>query len=225
MNPQAKACSHLVIGRDGSITQMVPFDQLANHAGPSFWHGYSGLNRFSIGIELDNPGKLKRSLDGGWQTSFDRKVKNEDVHIAKHKHEPFETGWHTYTQEQIQATIDISLLLHQKYNFHDIVGHDDISPNRKVDPGPAFPMESFRSKVMGRNQNETQIFKTTTTLNIRSGPGLDNRVLEEGPLPPNTKVDILDENHLTWVLVDVLDPINGISGIQGWVHGRYLAEV
>jgi len=58
INPKRKASAHLVIGRDGSITQLVPFDRVAWHAGASSWDGLKGLNRYSLGIELENAGKL-----------------------------------------------------------------------------------------------------------------------------------------------------------------------
>ena len=57
-NPKAKASAHLVVERDGSVTQLVEFDRVAWHAGQSSWRGRSGCNAFAIGIEIVNPGKL-----------------------------------------------------------------------------------------------------------------------------------------------------------------------
>ena len=59
-NSESKVSAHLVIGRDGSVTQLVPFDKIAWHSGASQWQGYTKLNRYSIGIELDNAGYLTR---------------------------------------------------------------------------------------------------------------------------------------------------------------------
>jgi N-acetylmuramoyl-L-alanine amidase len=59
-NRQAKASAHLVIAADGSISQLLPFNVVAWHAGVSSWKELSGLNQHSIGIELDNPGRLTR---------------------------------------------------------------------------------------------------------------------------------------------------------------------
>jgi N-acetylmuramoyl-L-alanine amidase len=59
-NRQAKASAHLVIAADGSITQLLPFNVVAWHAGISSWKELNGLNQHSIGIELDNPGRLTR---------------------------------------------------------------------------------------------------------------------------------------------------------------------
>ena len=60
-DPAASASTHLIIGRKGEIVQLVPFNTIAWHAGKSEWAGRSGLNRYAIGIELDNAGDLKRN--------------------------------------------------------------------------------------------------------------------------------------------------------------------
>ena len=222
--PRAKASAHIVIAKDGTITQLVPFNQIAWHAGESSWNGLRNLNPYSIGIELDNAGRLHRHSNG-WRTLFeDRTLPAEEVLVARHKHEQEEAGWHLYSNEQIEAALNVSALLHEKYHFQEVLGHDDISPIRKQDPGPAFPMESFRSKVLGRHESSSPILVTTANLNIRTGPGAEYQALAEGPLPPGTRVEILRSNHPTWRFVDVLDEINGIFGIQGWIHGRYIAE-
>ena len=57
-DPAVKASAHLVIAADGEITQLVPFDRVAWHAGVSSWQGLTRLNGHSIGIELDNAGML-----------------------------------------------------------------------------------------------------------------------------------------------------------------------
>src|SRR5882672_10600458 len=63
-NPQAKASAHVVVARDGSIIQLVPFDTVAWHAGASSYGGRSGYNQYSIGIETDYPGRLTRTQGG-----------------------------------------------------------------------------------------------------------------------------------------------------------------
>src|SRR5258707_11727569 len=57
-DPSANASTHLVIGRDGRIWQLVPFNRMAWHTGVSAWGGLQGMNSSTIGIELDNAGKL-----------------------------------------------------------------------------------------------------------------------------------------------------------------------
>ncbi|EKV00492.1 negative regulator of beta-lactamase expression [Leptolyngbya sp. PCC 7375] len=216
---QAKASAHLVIGRDGSITQLVPFNVKAWHAGRSSWEGRTGLNKYSIGIELVNAGRLKRQ-GGEWKSWFNQVYDDVDVLEATHKHESSSSGWHVYTEEQLEAAMDVASLLVDEYGLQDVIGHDDIAPQRKNDPGPAFPMDSFRARVMGREDLE-EFYETAGRLNIRTGPGTQYEKLPESPLPAHTPVDILDTSN-NWKLVTVLETINDNMDIEGWVHGRYL---
>lgn len=218
-NPDAGASAHLVVGRDGIITQMVPFNQIAWHAGISRWEDRVGLNAYSIGIELDNPGKLSRR-GNRWFSWFEQAYDDEFVIEAVHKNESETAGWHTYTPKQIEAALDVSSILMKKYELKDVLGHEDISPGRKSDPGPAFPMASFRSRLLGRRDEQPEVFETTTYLNIRNGPGVQYEAVKGSPLKPDTQVEIL-ENRGIWRFVDVLETGTD-PDIEGWVHGRYL---
>jgi N-acetylmuramoyl-L-alanine amidase len=149
-NPEAQASAHLVIDRDGSIVQMVAFNRRAWHAGKSKWGSLEGMNHYSIGIELVNAGKLRKNSSGQWVNWSNKIIPATDVTVAKHKDETSEAGWHEYPEAQIEAATKVSALLHKTYNFTDILGHDDVSPGRKFDPGPLFPINSFRSIVLGR---------------------------------------------------------------------------
>lgn len=149
-NPDAKASAHLVIDRDGTATQMMAFNKVTWHAGKSSWNDIVGLNSHSIGIEIVNAGKLKQTADGKWLNWANNVIKPAEVIVAKHKDESEQAGWHVYTKEQIQVVGDIGVALQKAYGFLDVLGHEDISPKRKVDPGPAFPMLSIRSKILGR---------------------------------------------------------------------------
>lgn len=62
-NPQSKVSAHFVVGRDGRVTQLVPCDRAAWHAGQSSWCGRANCNGYAIGIEIVNPGKLTRRGD------------------------------------------------------------------------------------------------------------------------------------------------------------------
>lgn len=147
---EAQASAHLVIDRDGTIVQMVPFNRCAWHAGKSKWGQLEGMNTYSIGIELVNAGKLRRNSKNEWLNWANKIIPEADVTIAKHKDETTEAGWHEYAERQLEVAIKVGSLLHKTYTFTDVLGHDDISPGRKVDPGPLFPMNSFRSMVLGR---------------------------------------------------------------------------
>ncbi|MBZ6076329.1 N-acetylmuramoyl-L-alanine amidase [Microvirga puerhi] len=149
-DPRAKASAHLVIGRDGEVTQMVPFNRVAWHAGRSSWNELEGMNSYAIGIELANAGKLRKNEQGDWVNWASNKVPPAEVTVATHKDETTPAGWQLYTSEQLEAALGVAMALHEAYRFLDILGHEDVSPRRKVDPGPAFPMISFKSKVLGR---------------------------------------------------------------------------
>ncbi len=224
-NPDARASAHLVIGRDGSTTQLVDFNRKAWHAGQSQWRGIQGLNGHSIGIELDNPGILQ-GQPGNWKTSWGRPVPDSEVLVkARNPGDP-SIGWHTYTEVQLEAAREVSLALVRHYELEEVIGHEDIAPGRKQDPGAAFPMTSFQSMVTGRDSdNADDIFTTTAALNIRKGPGTEfEKFPEVSPLPIHTRLSVL-ETHGLWKKVDVIDVINGEMDIVGWVHGRYIARV
>ena len=150
MNPDARASSHVVIGRDGRIVQMVAFNKRAWHAGKSTWGKLDGMNQYAIGIELVNAGKVRKRPDGKWVNWANTVLPDDEVSIATHKGEVTAAGWHEYTQAQISAASSVASLLNATYHFTDVLGHDDVSPGRKTDPGPLFPMQSFRSIVLGR---------------------------------------------------------------------------
>jgi N-acetylmuramoyl-L-alanine amidase len=217
---ESRASAHVVIGRDGAVVQMVPFDVVAWHAGASEWGGRVGLNRWSIGIELDNAGRLTRH-GSRWRAWYGGLFEPEDVLEATHRHEAAPSGWHTYTQVQLDAALEVCSLLAQRYDIREVLGHDDISPGRKVDPGPAFPMSSFRARILGRQEDEAPVHTSTAVLNIRTGPGTAHETLAAGPLPEGTRVQVVRQQD-SWWLVDVLDAVNGVPDVQGWVHHRFL---
>ncbi len=222
VDPKAKASAHLVIARDGAVTQLVAFDDVAWHAGRSRWNGLEGMNAYSIGIELDNAGALDR-MGESWVAWFGRRYGPNDVLVAAHKNEGRERGWHRYTQPQIQAAIDVSRLLVDQYGLLDVIGHDDIAPSRKLDPGPAFPMDQFRARVMGRRDETLGRSETIAALNIREGPGLQCAKLPASPLERGSLLYIVSEDG-RWRYVDVLDDA-GLPKLTGWVHGDYIRPV
>ena len=150
--PRSQVSSHIVIARDGTITQLVPFDTIAWHAGVSYWKGIRYLNYYSIGIELDNAGRMIRN-GNSWRAAFKKDYPDSEVMEAIHKFDRKPYGWHNYPPEQLQAMIDLCKLLVTQYGIKEILGHDDIRPKAKWDPGPAFPMEYVRVQVFGPQGN------------------------------------------------------------------------
>jgi len=221
-SPVAKASAHLLIGRDGAITQFLAFNRVAWHAGKSHWKGLVGMNQFAIGIELVNGGRLLKSGDK-WVCPVDmKKVADDDVIIATHKNEIQPAAWQDFTSIQLEAATTIAALLISTYKLKDVLGHEDISPIRKSDPGPAFPMASFRSKTMGREDSTIDEYITSTVLNIRSGPATTFPPLTDA-LPGGTKVSVL-KTDTTWSFVDVVDTVHGVMDLEGWVASKYLIK-
>ncbi|MDR2274484.1 MAG: N-acetylmuramoyl-L-alanine amidase [Sphingobacterium sp.] len=110
-DPKSQVSAHLHISREGEVTQLVPFNQKAWHAGVSKWRGLTGLNSYSIGIELQN------------------------------------TGTQQYTDIQINAAIEVCKTLIANYPIKEIIGHSDIAPGRKPDPGSQFPWAKFKPLI------------------------------------------------------------------------------
>ena len=221
MNPQSKASAHLVIGLDGSVRQLVPFNKRAFHAGVSRWADLIGLNKYSIGIELDNPGKLNR-VGSSWISWFGQQYPDNMVIQATHKHQDNPAGWHIYTQMQLETCIKISQLLVQQYQLLNILGHEDIAPLRKEDPGPAFPMETFKASVLGREDDIADIFSVNTeNTNFRKGPGTNFESL--GKLKKGTKVEFI-KNQLEWFRVYLVKKPAGIAEPEGWIHSSLLTK-
>jgi N-acetyl-anhydromuramoyl-L-alanine amidase len=111
---ELRVSSHLLVARDGSLTQFVKFTDRAWHAGQSSYNGRSACNDFSIGVELEGVDTLD------------------------------------YEAAQYGALADIVAALCEAYprlSAERVVGHSDISPGRKTDPGPAFDWERARRGI------------------------------------------------------------------------------
>ncbi|MEZ5655325.1 MAG: N-acetylmuramoyl-L-alanine amidase [Sphingobium sp.] len=108
-NPESKVSAHYVVTEAGEVIRMVAETKRAWHAGRSWWRGISDINSASIGIEIVNPGH--------------------------------EWGYRNFPDAQIDALIP---LMHEIIGRHgitrgNVVGHSDVAPDRKVDPGELFP--------------------------------------------------------------------------------------
>lgn len=145
---RSRASAHVVIDRTGELAALVPFSRVAWHAGPSSWKGYNGLNNYGIGIELLNAGPLRKANDG-FRTIVGNQIV-EDVFEGKHKNNSVAYEfWQKYLEAQLAALDKLIEQLFKDYpTLVEIVGHDDIAPLRKTDPGPAFAeaMTSLQTK-------------------------------------------------------------------------------
>ncbi len=147
-NPGSGVSTHLVIGRDGRIFQMVPFNHAAYHAGFSFWEGESNLNRASIGIELDNAGRL--SEVNGRFFKRDHEIPSQRAIEAKHWKSRIRMHFEDFSAEQIQVARLVARALIEHYDLKDILGHDEVNLKTRYDPGPLFPMAEWRDTFFQR---------------------------------------------------------------------------
>ncbi len=207
-----KASAHLVIGREGEIYQLVPFDTIAWHAGKSSYGSRTWLNKYSIGIELDNAGVLTK-VGNEYQAWFGTKYPAEEVLYATHRNETFPRYWKTYTDKQIESCRQVCRLLIDKFGITTIVGHEEIAPGRKQDPGPAFPLDKFREKLLFQNRSDDpenlnlEGEVAVDFLNIRAGAGVGFKKVAM-PLKKGTKVKIVEQDN-GWYRVK--------TTIEGWV--------
>jgi N-acetylmuramoyl-L-alanine amidase len=213
-----KASAHIVIDRDGSIHQLVPFDTIAWHAGRSSWKGRSGFNKYSIGIEIDNAGVLTKSGEK-YVAWFGKKYDADQVIEAVHRNESRSKYWHLYTENQIELVESVCELLMQEYTgIQHILGHEEIAPGRKLDPGPAFPLDQLRKRLMNDRDEEKPLLTEQTGkvavdyLNIREMPSR-RAPLVSSPLPGGTQLKIREE-HGGWYRVE--------TQIEGWVSAEYI---
>lgn len=217
--PQGNASAHLVLARDGAITQLAPFNVVTWHAGVSQWLGVEGLNPSSIGVEIDNAGPMN-PIGDRFMAWFGREYPASEVLMAAHKHGGPVRPWHVYTEAQITRCLELAELLVQHYGLLDVLGHDDIARGRKQDPGPAFPLASIASRALGRGDDApVRYIVTTDDLNIRKGPdaGFDPVA---PPLARGTLLRLIEPGS-RWSKVEVEGPID----IEGWVNNRFIVRL
>ena len=107
-DPEAKVSAHYMIAEDGTVLRLVPEERRAWHAGASFWRGVAGLNASSIGIEIVNPGH--------------------------------EFGYRPFSEPQMSTLLPLLSEIVARWQVVPgmVVGHSDIAPRRKQDPGELF---------------------------------------------------------------------------------------
>lgn len=115
----AAVSAHYVVDVDGTVFRLVPEEDVAWHAGVSSWRGRRGLNRWSIGIEVVNPG---------------------------HEH-----GYQPFPEAQLEACLELGFDIVERWRIEpwNVVGHGDIAPMRRADPGELFPWQRFAEAGIG----------------------------------------------------------------------------
>jgi N-acetylmuramoyl-L-alanine amidase len=118
-DPEAKVSSHYLVEEDGRVFFLVAEERRAWHAGVSFWKGERDINGLSIGIEIVNPGH--------------------------------EFGYRAFPESQIAAVIALLDEIRTRWTIENarIIGHSDVAPDRKTDPGELFPWKALASANHG----------------------------------------------------------------------------
>jgi N-acetylmuramoyl-L-alanine amidase len=118
-DPEAKVSAHYMVYEDGSVINLVQEEKRAWHAGISCWRGISSLNDRSIGIEIVNPGH--------------------------------EWGYRKFPEEQMDSLINLSKEIMERHSIpaRNVVGHSDIAPARKEDPGELFNWQALAKEGVG----------------------------------------------------------------------------
>ncbi len=118
-DPAAKVSAHYVVDEDGAVFRLVPEAKRAYHAGISYWRGRRALNDVSIGIEIVNPGH--------------------------------EWGYRPFPPAQMAALRDLCLEILARHPIPacNVVGHSDVAPNRKQDPGELFDWAGLAASGIG----------------------------------------------------------------------------
>ena len=212
---ERKVSAHLVIGRNGMVTQLLPFNTIGWHAGVSRWGDREGFNKYSIGFEIDNAGQLQEE-EGQYISWFGRQYPEDEVVAGVHRNQTQQSYWHKYTEIQLQVVEALSALLIATYGIKHILGHEEIAPDRKVDPGPAFPLDALRAQLLPGPASLAGRGKVRAARsNMRTTPsGRSDKVV--GYLNRDTEVRIL-EKRKGWYRVAV--------ELEGWVAVRSIAEV
>jgi N-acetylmuramoyl-L-alanine amidase len=223
-NPGSSA--HVVVDRDGSVIQCVPFDTVAWHAGKSRWKDLVGLNNYALSIEMANWGYLRPSGDR-WVSYTGVKITNPFMAVHKNGNPDGShttIGWEPYGAVQFSTAVAIARAFVAEYDVREILGHDDIAPNRKWDPGPAFDMMRFRALVFGGRRDNGDIRMKVLSadgLNLRTGPGTQFATTQL--LPEGTIVEPMQRDGV-WLSVSVIAS-SGQPTATGWVHSKYLGDV
>jgi len=130
-NPKSEVSCHYFINQNGKIFRLVDDNKIAWHSGKSCWGKYKNLNKNSIGIEMVNKGH--------------------------------QFGYSNFKKKQLSSLIKICQNLIKKYRIkrHNIIGHSDIAPLRKLDPGEKFPWKRLANNKIGiwHNLKEKYLIK------------------------------------------------------------------
>jgi N-acetylmuramoyl-L-alanine amidase len=230
-----KVSVHFVIGVEGELQQQVPVDRRANHAGKSTYHGQKRCNNFSIGIELVNPGRMIKISNKVAQAWFGQKFLVDKLGIVERTTPEHGHGmWMPYEEAQLNTLMLLLCWLFDGVpSLKDIRPHWYVSPGRKTDTNPLFPLDEVRAQILGRDDpsdieaedgsssissERVEILTNGESLNMRRWPSFNPNVI--GSIPNGTLVDVLRYGTFDgreWMLVEY-------GGLEGWIVGRFTKD-
>ena len=201
---KSKVSSHYLIKNNGEIVTLVPELYISWHAGVSYWKNFQSLNKNSIGIEISNPG-----------------------HNFNYKN---------FSKKQIKSILLLSKYLIKKFKIkrQNILGHSDIAPNRKKDPGEKFPWEYlFKNKIGLWHNLDKRILSKYRNLKISN---LEKKlfyknILKIGYSEKNFKNSKLKRVQCVKILIKAFqrrfrqDLINGIADKECLIISKNLAKI
>ncbi len=141
-DPASKVSAHYVVGEDGTVLRLVAEERRAWHAGVSYWRGNRDINARSLGIEIVNPGH--------------------------------EFGYRPFPPAQMAAVVELSLDLVRRYGIPawNVVGHADIAPRRKSDPGELFEWALLARCGVGLWASQAAVAGCGGTMDVAGAAGL-----------------------------------------------------
>ena len=200
-----KVSSHYFIKNNGQIITLVPDLYIAWHAGVSSWKNYKFLNKHSIGIEISNPGH--------------------------------EFNYKKFSKKQIKSILRLTKFLIKKYKIksQNILGHSDIAPTRKKDPGEKFPWEYLSSNKIGiwhkLNKKKLEKNRYLKTNNLEKNSFYKNLKLIGYPTKVVFKDSKISINKYTKIITKAFqrrfrqDQINGIIDQECLMISENLAKI
>ncbi len=143
-----------VISYDGSVFQNFPLDSWGYHAGKSSWPGLgTSVSSKLVGIEICNGSKLKKRSDGRYESWFGEIFDAKDVRVVKSKDNVKGGAYQPYSEAQEASLMALLLWLKRNnpgvFDLKYVLGHDEVAPDRKDDPGGALSMTmpEYRAKL------------------------------------------------------------------------------
>ncbi|MGB3723503.1 MAG: N-acetylmuramoyl-L-alanine amidase, partial [Pacificimonas sp.] len=138
-DPDAGVSAQYLIAEDGTVIRLVPEERRAWHAGLAYWRGIRDVNSASVGIELANPG---------------------------HDH-----GYEPFPEPQMAALEELltGILRRHDIDPRNIIGHSDVAPERKIDPGELFPWERFAALGLAQSRPQAGLDPNWSDRGVKTG--------------------------------------------------------